>query len=143
MATINPRVFEEWKKVKKELLYVEENNIYPRIEEVIEIILKAFKPSAYMYNWYFLNASDGELGIMSIRDEKLMVIIDTTISLKADDYDYGTGFPIAFLFMEDKNIVTYINNQISNEKKRDNIKKQALQKLYNTFTADEIEALGI
>jgi hypothetical protein len=143
---MTPKNLERWKELKKEISNIEEEEIHPKIDVVVRIILKAFGKNDNHYNWYFQSADAGEVGFMEIADGHISVVIDTPYNLSTSVCDYCIGFPVNFLFMNVENIISYIkterNRDVVDARNKEKIRKRAHQKLYNTFSEEEIKALG-
>lgn len=144
---MTPKDLEKWKILKQKISEIEEEIIYPKIDVVVHMILKAFDHNTNVYNWYFPGADDEEVGSMQMNGGHLRVIIDCPYRLDTSSCDYNSCFPVNFLFMDIENIVSYIkaerNKDAAAELNQAKIISQAKQKLYNTFSEEEIRALGL
>ncbi|HUU89436.1 MAG TPA: hypothetical protein VMX17_17010 [Candidatus Glassbacteria bacterium] len=144
---MTPKDLDTWKQLRREISNLEEEKIYPKIDKIIQTILKAFNKNTHLYNWYFVGAPEGEVGMMEIVGGNIAVVIDCTHNLSTSTCDYNVGFPVNFLFMDTENIITYIKKERNNDavitRTQAEIKRRAQQKLFNTFTKEEIKALGL
>lgn len=95
--------FKKYKKARKEF-YAEGEKINKRIDEVVRIICDEFQTN--LDAWYFWDAPEGEHGFISedvLEKESFIDIrIETDKRMNTKQICYSDGFPLEYLFLEEK-----------------------------------------
>ena len=133
-----------------------ENKIESRTDEVLSLIHTAF--GAKLGNWWFPNAEEGERGTVDPHDLTEDGWIDVEFwenrNLHTENVDFCYGFPTAYLYMEDYEIVGELEEMIEETKKKEVERKaaakkrmidkgKARKKVLKKLTPEEQKLLGV
>lgn len=109
-----------------------------RVQELVDLVLKTCNVKLSWWAYKYYEDSDMDPPLPDLKEsytdfeEEFPWFICTQGSrdaLATDEWDYGDGFPIKFLFMNDNDIVKMITRQIKETKDAKAEKKQK-QKVY-------------
>lgn len=151
-------------KEAKDNFLSEKDKVERRIDEVLHVIFEAFeKKWSHHCSWWFADAEEGGMGSIPTDFESpwdkecgINFVSDcgSFNSLETDYWNYSTEFPRQFLFMDNKEIISQIHEEIrKTEKNREETKlkrqraKEEKQKLktiaLEKLSKDEAKALGL
>ena len=108
-----------------------------RVQYIVDLVLKTFGLKLDWWAFDYYEDSDGPQPTPqinekdSVEDEFHWYVCTKggCDAMTTDNWDYGTGFPIKFLFMEDSEIVEIIRSDIQADKEN-KISEKAKRKLY-------------
>lgn len=147
--------YESSKKVFVEL----ETRLLDRINEVIDVIAKAFGRNRSHFCWYFSDASEGQTGTPEIDKESVQYCVEAYSghsypTMNTHMWSYDQGFPIEFLFMTNQDIADLLEKEINetkaqNEKAKitktlkEQQKKEKKKQILKKLTPSEKKLLGL